>query len=86
MNILTEYYFIIIIIGLFITFSLIGYLVELIKNNKEHQKEVKETNFFELEKLEDIKIENKKEETEETIKNVNLDKKDDLLEDYNNDI
>lgn len=81
MNIIREHFFVIIIIGLFITFSLIGYLVELIKNNKVNQKEVKEVIISDLNEVEDI---NDKEESK-TEKNLNIDKADELLESYNNE-
>lgn len=41
MNIIENYYYVIIGIGLFIMFALVGYLVEISKKNKEIEKDTK---------------------------------------------
>jgi len=68
MNFIENYYYIIIGIGLFIMFALLGYLIEIIKKNKEIKKsEDKENSDKNNEvnnngKIEPVVIENKSEE------------------------
>ena len=45
MNNIENYYYIIIGIGLFIMFALVGYLVEISKKNKEIEKNVQNNDF-----------------------------------------
>lgn len=83
---LKDYYIILISVGLFIAFALVGYLVEVIKKSKEetdeYDKEFKDLEFKEI----DLE---KKEIVNEEIKNNDLEiptnKADELLENYNNE-
>ena len=78
-------YLIIIIVGLFFVFALIGYLIDLLKNNKVDKKE-------ELPNLKPIEVEEEiisaKEITEIPIKKENkeVDEADDLLINYDKNI
>ena len=91
MNFIIENYIIIIFIGLFIVFSLIGYLGETINKNKSFDKNKKEE-INEIDQIEDINIisEKIKQVPKETnnedinFNKVNINNTDDLLEDYNN--
>lgn len=66
MNIIENYYYIIIGIGLFIMFALVGYLVEISKKNKEIEKKEIKSNDIDNEVnnviIDDEVIENKSEE------------------------
>lgn len=66
MNIIENYYYIIIGIGLFIMFALVGYLVEISKKNKEIEKQEIKSNDIDNEVnnviIDNEVIENKSEE------------------------
>ena len=85
MELLIENYKIILCIGIFIVFALIGYIVETLKkDNKEDNQPLETENIDEI-KIDEIKStqsEIKEENEEET--NIMIDKSDDLLNDYNN--
>ena len=79
-NIIENYYYIIILIGVFVVFALIGYLVELTKRNKVKYEDIKEE-IVSSKPIDDIIEE---EIIEEKIEEVNVISKDDeLLNDYN---
>lgn len=76
MKFLTENYIIIIIVGLFLIFALIGYLIDMLRNNKTD-----ETNnsMPEIAPIEVTKIEEKSENINEENTSNNPDE---LLENY----
>ncbi len=81
-NILQNY-MIIIIVGAFLIFSLIGYLVDLVRNNRKDLDEVDMPNIkpIEVKKIEEVHQNN---ETT-SVNNNEMNTKDDLLENYNED-
>lgn len=81
-NILQNY-MIIIIVGAFLIFSLIGYLVDLVRNNRKDLDEVDMPNIkpIEVKKIEEVHQDN---ETT-SVNNNEMNTKDDLLENYNED-
>lgn len=81
MQIIMDNYLIIIIVGLFFVFALIGYLVDLIKNQKQ-DKNSSEIKPIEVPPVELTKIKNETVNDKISNKEIN-DNKDDLLEDYN---
>mgnify|MGYP004468563107 FL=1 len=81
MQIIMDNYLIIIIVGLFFVFALIGYLVDLIKNQKQ-DRNISEIKPIEVPPVELTKIKNESVNNEISNKEIN-DNKDDLLEDYN---
>ena len=81
-NILQNY-MIIIIVGAFLIFSLIGYLVDLVRNNR---KELDEVDMPNIKPIEVKKIKEVHQDKETTSVNDNeMNTKDDLLENYNED-
>lgn len=84
MQTILENYLVIILIGLFLIFALIGYLVDLLKNNKIENENNNIPNN--ITPIEITKIDEKKDENvvENNIEN-NIDNKDELLENYNED-
>lgn len=86
MKIIIDNIVIIFIIGLFIVFSLIGYLIELIKQSKKKEveeifiEEIHDTNIFEEKETKDNVIKKIEEETKKELK----DNGDDLLNNYEN--
>lgn len=87
MDFLVNNYIIIILVGLFIVFSLIGYLGETIKKNRTIEKnEIME----DIKPIEDTDIPTEKEivtisdeiNTNDKQINININNSDDLLEDY----
>jgi len=87
MNFILENYLIIILVGFFFVFALIGYLIDMLKNNKEKEKEEIPINIKPVE-LKDLKKEENiigtPKEIDDTNENVN--EEDDLLKNYNEDI
>lgn len=83
METILQNYVIIIIVGAFLIFSLIGYLVDLVRNNRKDLDEVDMPNIkpIEVKKIEEVHQDN------ETISvnNNKMNTKDDLLENYNED-
>ncbi|MBQ3021252.1 MAG: hypothetical protein IJD92_03410 [Bacilli bacterium] len=90
MEFLVDNYIIIIITGLFFVFALIGYLIDMIRNNKEKNKNNLDNSLYE--KITDLEVKDKlqeqvdKIEKEENNKEIILDEADELLESYNNKI
>ena len=89
MDLLLEKYVYLIGIGVFILFSLIGYLVELIKKSNE-QDNNKEIQLVNIKNVDDVKlnelITNKNVDITNNVNNISneiLSEKDVLLEDYN---
>lgn len=82
----TKEYTIIICIGLFIVFSLVGYLIELTKRNKEIDKNSLNSEEDIIPQVEDVKINDVKNMPKKEEVEVQENKTDELLEDYNNDI
>ena len=82
MQFVIENYLIIILIGLFIVFSLIGFLVDMIKNNNNIEKKELPKDITPIEVT---KINEKALETEEK-KNEKIDNADELLSNYENDV
>lgn len=82
MQFVIENYLIIILIGLFIVFALIGFLVDMIKNNNNIEKKELPKDITPIEVT---KINEKALETEEK-KNEKIDNADELLSNYENDI
>lgn len=81
-NILQNY-MIIIIVGAFLIFSLIGYLVDLVRNNR---KELDEVDMPNIKPIEVKKIKEVHQDKESISVNDNeMNTKDDLLENYNED-
>lgn len=81
-NILQNY-MIIIIVGAFLIFSLIGYLVDLVRNNR---KELDEVDIPNIKPIEVKKIKEVHQDKESISVNDNeMNTKDDLLENYNED-
>ncbi len=81
-NILQNY-MIIIIVGAFLIFSLIGYLVDLVRNNR---KELDEVDIPNIKPIEVKKIKEVHQDKEIISVNDNeMNTKDDLLENYNED-
>ena len=86
MKIIIDNIVIIFIIGLFIVFSLIGYLIELIKQSKKKEveeifvEEIHDNNIFEEKETKDNVIKKIEEETKKELK----DNGDDLLNNYEN--
>ena len=82
-------YLIIILIGAFLVFALIGYLIDMLRgvNEKKHMNVVNEDiPAIEITKL---KVDDKKKEKEETEESETAEEKedpDDLLNNYENDI
>lgn len=81
-NILQNY-MIIIIVGAFLIFSLIGYLVDLVRNNRKELDEVDMPNIKPIE-VKKIKEVHQDKETI-SVNNNEMNTKDDLLENYNED-
>jgi len=67
MNSIENYYYVIIGIGLFIMFALVGYLVEISKKYKEFEKEQEKTNNEINEELKDVTINSVLENKEELL-------------------
>lgn len=82
MQFVIENYLIIILIGLFIVFALIGFLVDMIKNNNNIEKKELPRDITPIEVT---KINEKELETEEK-KNEKIDNADELLNNYENDV
>ncbi len=82
MQFVIENYLIIILIGLFIVFALIGFLVDMIKNNNNIEKKELPKDITPIEVT---KINEKALETEEK-KNEKIDNADELLSNYENDV
>lgn len=80
MQTILENYLVIILIGLFLIFALIGYLVDLLKNNKAENENNNIPNN--ITPIEITKIDEKK---DENVVENNIDNKDELLENYNED-
>lgn len=82
MQFVLENYLIIILIGLFIVFALIGFLVDMIKNNNNTQRKElpRDITPIEVTKINENEI-----ETEEK-KNEKIDNADELLNNYENDV
>ena len=81
-NILQNY-MIIIIVGAFLIFSLIGYLVDLVRNNR---KELDEVDIPNIKPIEVKKIKEVHQDKESiSVNNNEMNTKDDLLENYNED-
>lgn len=91
MDFIVENYLIIILVGLFFVFALIGYLVDMLRNSKEQEKEEIPVNIkpVELKDLTDNDtdevIETPK-EIEDTTQEVSVDNEDDLLKNYDESI
>lgn len=81
-NILQNY-MIIIIVGAFLIFSLIGYLVDLVRNNRKELDEVDIPNIKPIEVKKIKEVHQDKEIT--SVNNNEMNTKDDLLENYNED-
>lgn len=81
-NILQNY-MIIIIVGAFLIFSLIGYLVDLVRNNRKELDEVDMPNIKPIEVKKIKEVHQDKETT--SVNNNEINTKDDLLENYNED-
>ncbi len=81
-NILQNY-MIIIIVGAFLIFSLIGYLVDLVRNNRKELDEVDIPNIKPIEVKKIKEVHQDKETT--SVNNNEMNTKDDLLENYNED-
>lgn len=81
-NILQNY-MIIIIVGAFLIFSLIGYLVDLVRNNRKELDEVDMPNIKPIEVKKIKEVQQDKETT--SVNNNEMSTKDDLLENYNED-
>lgn len=81
-NILQNY-MIIIIVGAFLIFSLIGYLVDLVRNNRKELDEVDVPNIKPIEVKMIKEVHQDKETT--SVNNNEMNTKDDLLENYNED-
>lgn len=81
-NILQNY-MIIIIVGAFLIFSLIGYLVDLVRNNRKELDEVDMPNIKPIEVKKIKEVHQEKETT--SVNNNEMNTKDDLLENYNED-
>ncbi len=81
-NILQNY-MIIIIVGAFLIFSLIGYLVDLVRNNRKELDEVDMPNIKPIEVKKIKEVHQDKETT--SVNNNEMNTKDDLLENYNED-
>ena len=98
MEFIAKNYIIIIIIGLFIVFSLIGFLVEQIKNNKNEIKEEyhPENKEYNIDEIDINKVYKNKESNKQSNEDIIQDKEindnimnnsgDDLLENYDNNI
>ena len=76
MKFITDNYIIIIAVGLFLIFALIGYLIDMLRNNKEDK-----TNNSIPEEIAPIEV-TKIEETKENNTEITLDNPDELLENY----
>lgn len=79
-NILQNY-MIIILVGLFLIFSLIGYLVDMLRNNRKDNNEVDIPNIkpIEVKKIDEVS-------SDKIVNNSSeINTKDDLLENYNDD-
>lgn len=81
-NILQNY-MIIIIVGAFLIFSLIGYLVDLVRNNRKELDEVDMPNIKPIEVKKIKEVHQDKESI--SVNNNEMNTKDDLLENYNED-
>ena len=82
-NILQNY-MIIIIVGAFLIFSLIGYLVDLVRNNR---KELDEVDMPNIKPIEVKKIKEVHQDKDTISVNDNeMNTKDDLLENYNKSV
>jgi len=69
MNIILENYLIIIIVGLFFVFALIGYLIDMLRNNNSDNEEIIQSRYIpELKEEKDV--------------NIKQNKGDDLLKNY----
>lgn len=81
-NILQNY-MIIIIVGAFLIFSLIGYLVDLVRNNRKELDEVDMPNIkpIEVKKIKEVH----QDKDTISVNNNEMNTKDDLLENYNED-
>lgn len=77
MQYILENYMIIIFVGLFFVFALIGYLVDMLKNSKEEDK-VDMPEVIKPIEIKDIKDDKNTKNSKEIV-----DTKDDLLENYN---
>ena len=82
MQFVIENYLIIILIGLFIVFALIGFLVDMIKNNNNIEKKELPKDITPIEVT---KINEKALEPEEK-KNSKIDNADELLSNYESDV
>ena len=77
MKLITDNYIIIIVVGLFLIFALIGYLIDILRNNKDN--ETKTSIPDEISAIEVTEIN----ETKEDEKKVELENNpDELLENY----
>ena len=92
MDFIVENYLIIILVGLFFVFALIGYLVDMLRNSKEQEKEEIPVNIKPVE-LKDLTVNNSNEEIIETPKEIedntkenNEENEDDLLKNYDESI
>ena len=85
MNIITDNYIIIIIVGSFLVFALIGYIIDILRNNnKVNEKNdfVPEVSPAEIKKIED----EKPSDTNEEVMDNSKSNPDELLENYDNEV
>ena len=86
MDFIFENYIIIIFVGLFFIFALIGYLVDMFRNNKKE--EIEEPIKVNTVSIEDIKVLKNKsiENKEDNSESIVLDQNDELLKKYEDEM
>ena len=82
MEILSENYVIIIIVGAFLIFALIGYLIDMLRNNTKEEDKY-QYNIKPIE-INDIKVDEEETKIEEEIPDKKENNPDELLENYEN--